>query len=308
MATGSTRERVRAAFLSACAWDVAARKPGNVSQASAGHRMQAQMFLDSAAASVDALTAPGAGVGARVEAAVAATWARVGCNTNLGILLLCAPIALAAEHLAGEGATASTARWAGALAGVMHRLDADDAAAVFRAIARARPGGLGRAPEQDVHAPPSLGLREAMGLAAGRDRIALQYRDAGVELFSVGLAALAGLPGHVGQALRQPPQQAADAAADAAAEAAAEAAVQALYLAWLASAPDSHIVRKHGLALAQTVMQQARPWRERVATGLLPSQQPEWTAWDDRLKAQAINPGTSADLTVASLMLAALQA
>ena len=90
---------LRRAFLDACAWDVAVRKPGNVSVHSAGHGMQARTFLDSAEACAGALCQPGAPVGVRIERAVAATWARVGCNTNLGILLLCAPIAAAAERL-----------------------------------------------------------------------------------------------------------------------------------------------------------------------------------------------------------------
>ena len=33
---------------------------------------------------------------------------------------------------------------------------------------------------------------------------------------------------------------------------------------------------------------------------------PAFAAWDESLKAQGINPGTSADLTVATLMIAGL--
>ena len=43
-----------------------------------------------------AVRGPGARVGQRIEAAMRATWAVAGCNTNLGILLLCAPVARAA--------------------------------------------------------------------------------------------------------------------------------------------------------------------------------------------------------------------
>ncbi len=82
------------------------RKPGNVSLHSAGHDMRAQQFLDSARASAPALFDPRAGVGARIEAAVRATRAVAGCNTNLGILLLCAPLARAHERLAAVPAPA----------------------------------------------------------------------------------------------------------------------------------------------------------------------------------------------------------
>ena len=76
-------ERARACFLRACWLDVAVRKPGNVSLVSPGHGMEASMFIASAQAAAGALFEPGLGVGARIEGAVAATWAVAGCNTKL---------------------------------------------------------------------------------------------------------------------------------------------------------------------------------------------------------------------------------
>jgi len=285
----------RAAFLRACAWDVAVRKPGNVSRHSAGHRMQAQMFLDSAQACADPLCAPGATVGERIEAAVRATQATVGCNTNLGIVLLCAPSALAFEALLSAGLPAALASLRRAWQAAMAKLTVADAAQAYRAIALAQPGGLGEAPEQDVRDAPSLTLRDAMGLAAHRDRIAAQYRDAGADLFDIGLATLAR---RSGLALFD-----ADPGTVASPSPVHATAVQHVYLAFLASAPDSHIVRKHGEALAHSVMKQAAPWLARVEQGEVLDDQPGFVAWDETLKAQGINPGTSADLTVASLML-----
>lgn len=288
---------VAQAFLDACAWDVAVRKPGNVSQHSPGHRMQAEDFVASARACVGALVAPGRRVGERVEAAVRATRAAVGCNTNLGIVLLCAPLAAAAERpgLIGAGPAA----WRRALEAVFAALDREDAAAVFRAIVVASPGGLGEAAQQDVHRPPTLDLRAAMALAAGRDRIARQYRDGAAELLDLGLAVLGrhGLEAGLGAVPDAPD----------APDAARVAAVEHLHLAWLASAPDSHIVRRHGEAAAQTVLSQAAAWKARVRPGRPLQGDPAFLAWDEALKSASINPGTSADLVVATLMLAALQ-
>lgn len=277
-------EAIAAAFRLACRLDVAVRKPGNVSQHSPGHGMQARHFLASAEAAAPALCVPGRRVGARVEAAVEATWAVAGCNTNLGILLLAAPLAAAAEALA-EGPDAATLRRA--LAAVLAGLDQEDAAAAFRAIARARPGGLGEAAEQDVREPPTLGLREAMALAAHRDRLAACYAQGGDELFTLGLPAWQAAGG------RWP---------------APEAGVQAVYLAWLASGPDSHILRKHGPAAAQAVTAEAQPWQARAAAGEGLDADPAFAAWDASLKARGLNPGSSADLTVATLFMAALLA
>lgn len=277
----------RDAFLRACWLDVAVRKPGNVSVFSAGHRMQAEQFVASAQAAASPLLARGARVGARIEAAMAATWRTVGCNTNLGILLLCAPIAAAAER---EGARAGAAAMRDALEQVLAELDVEDARAAYRAIALAHPGGLGDAPEQDVHDEPTLGLREAMALAAGRDRIAHQYAGGFGDLFDIGLPRLPR-----GFALMS------GAAGEPADEATARA-VQRVFLGYLGAIPDSHIVRKHGEAVAHTVMAAAQA----RAGGETSADEAGLAVWDESLKAHGINPGTSADLTVATLFLAGL--
>jgi triphosphoribosyl-dephospho-CoA synthase len=270
--------QARRAYLWACALDVVVRKPGNVSVASAGHGMHAEQFITSAVVSADALFARDAGVGARIEGAVAATRAAVECNTNLGIVLLCAPLAAAAD-----GATVLTVTELRAhLRTTLGRLTLDDAHAAYRAIALANPGGLGAAAQQDVREPPSIDLRAAMQLAAARDRIARQYVDDFAEIFDLGLAEF--------DPARLDPS----------------GAMLAAYLVFLASAPDSHIVRKHGAALAHTVTEQAgaylAEWR---ASGNTPSPS-ALAAWDERLKAAGLNPGTSADLAVACAFVAAL--
>ena len=298
--TGGADERARRAFLSACAWDVAVRKPGNVSRASPGHGMQAQTFLDSAQACAAALCRRGATVGARIEGAVAATWARVGCNTNLGIVLLCAPLAAAFERVVNAGVAPTSIFMRDALQHVLTDLDVADAEAAFRAIVMASPGGLGEAPDQDVHQSPTMTLLKAMALAADRDRIARQYRDGYAELFELGLPGLADRPTSGPLDLLQPvPERPAPAQA---------AAVQRLYLAWLASDLDSHIVRKQGRALAHSVLTQAAPWALRAQAGEVLDGDAAFVAWDQALKSASINPGTSADLSVLTLMCAGLLA
>jgi triphosphoribosyl-dephospho-CoA synthase len=304
-------EAARAAFLRACRLDVAVRKPGNVSLASAGHRMQAVMFLDSAEAAAAELFAPGATVGQRIEGAIAATWDAVGCNTNLGIVLLCAPIAAALEDVvvcaarapsprpspaSGRGSRAEPSFFSGGRAGehgtrlaklreatrfIVDRLDIADAGAAFRAIAMANPGGLGSVDDQDVHAAPTLDLQAAMRLAADRDRIAAQYGNGFEDVFVRGLGALPiGFDPRVDEDIAAP-------------------TVQALYMALLSAFEDSHIVRKHGFAVAHSVMRAAQAHGVSLAANAL-------AAWDESLKSEGINPGTTADLTVATLFVAGL--
>ncbi len=287
-APSQAQSHARRAYLWACAMDVAVRKPGNVSLHSAGHDMRARQFLDSARASAPALFDARAGVGARIEAAVRATRAVAGCNTNLGILLLCAPLARAAEVLEGfEGAAhPAAAQLQAALETVLQALDLADARAAYRAIATAHPGGLGTAPEQDVAAEPDVSLRAAMRLAAERDLIARQYANGHADVFALGLAAFA-VPAHRAQmTLAQ--------------------RVQRVYLAWLATHPDSHIVRKQGATAARAVSAEAARWRDRLAHDPDAAESGDFAAWDESLKARGLNPGTSADLTVCTLFVAGL--
>jgi triphosphoribosyl-dephospho-CoA synthase len=276
----------RSAFLRACMLDVTVRKPGNVSVVSPGHGMTASQFIACARAAAPPLFERAAPVGRRIERAVRASLAAGGCNTNLGIVLLCAPIAAAVERrddsapqARDEAINALQAR----VEAVLGALTVDDAQAAFRAIAAANPGGLGRTSEQDVHDTPSVNLRAAMALAAGRDTIARQYAVGHHDVFEA-LALLRGA-GIAQEGADVPPT-----------------AVQRVFLHWLASRPDSHIVRKHGEAVAHTVMQAAQAWLHAEDPGA----SPRWAVWDAELKAAGINPGTSADLTVATLLLHAL--
>src|SRR6202453_5093975 len=231
-------DRVAAAYIEACLTELDAPKPGNVHRFAPGHRMEVADFVRSAEASAAAIAATGARVGIRVRTAVDATLKAVGQNTNLGIILLCAPLAAAAE--------AEDAPLRPALARVLDRLDLSDAADVFSAIASANPAGLGRAPRHDVNAPAAATLREAMAEAAGRDRIARQYVATYEDIFSFGLPALATARPRYSDA---------------------RWSTLAVYLAFLAAMPDTHIVRKFDLGAAEAVRREAVGWRDAVAAG-----------------------------------------
>ena len=90
-------EQIAAAFRAACLDELEAPKPGNVHVFASGHRMTAAEFVRSAEAAAAPLALPEARVGNRIRDAVEATLTLVGTNTNLGIILLCAPLAAAAD-------------------------------------------------------------------------------------------------------------------------------------------------------------------------------------------------------------------
>jgi len=273
-----SEDQIGALFLAACRAELTALKPGNVHIHADGHDMQMAQFEASAAAAAPWIAARDLNVGTRILRAVEASFAAAGCNTNLGILLLCAPLAAAAESsLAG----CLRAR----LRAVLASLDADDTTSVYAAIRRANPGGLGDAPEQDVAMPPSVGLLDAMALAADRDRIAHAYVDAFTDIFDFGLPML---------------EQARAAAED------DNLAVTTLHMAFLAQFPDSHIARKHGIDVAETIRTEASehaPLWQPVARR---NSMKELLDFDAGLKSRRINPGTTADFVVATLFTASL--
>ena len=275
-------ERAREAFLRACRLDVETSKPGNVSVASAGHGMTSAQFIASAGAAAAGLFVPRARVGARILDAVRRTFDAAGCNTNLGIVLLAAPLCAALERF-GANEPIDASRWHAHTQRVLAELDVDDARLAYRAIALANPGGLGDAPEQPVHAPPTVTLRAAMELAAGRDSIARQYANGFADIFGAGLDAAGVIT-----------------------PATEHRAMLDVFLSFLSNWPDSHIVRKQGAALAQSVTCDAAMHRANWRASGHPAESDALEAWDAGLKARGINPGTSADLAVATLFVALL--
>jgi triphosphoribosyl-dephospho-CoA synthase len=271
-----TADQIAAAFIDSCRDEIEAPKPGNVHAFADGHAMEARHFLDSARVAAPAIAAPGARVGTRIRNGVEATFEAVGMNTNLGIVLLCAPLAYAVESLSTDLRTA--------LASTLKRLDAQDAADVYAAIARASPGGLGQAARYDVHDAAPASLIEAMREAADRDMVARQYVSDFADVFETGVSRIEQMRSSKGPSI-----------------------ALAVYLTFLSRFPDSHIVRKYGAAAAAAVMQEAQAFAARVqGESGTKAFIADLLAFDARLKGARINPGTSADLTVASLFAARL--
>ena len=272
---------VAAAAQTACLLDVVAPKPGNVSR---GRDLPGLTYRDlvlSACAIGPAFSRFGRErVGRLVLEAVRATRRHVGTNTNLGIILLLAPLARAELETGG----AFRAR----LRRVLFDLDVRDARDAYRAIRMAGPGGLGRAGAQDVRATPTASLLDCMRLAQGRDAVAREYATGYAATFGLGLPTLQRLRGrHVPLPL----------------------AISQTYLTLLASAPDTLIARRHGGRAAARVAGQAR--RALRAGGFLTERGRALAeGLDRRLRARRppLNPGASADLTVATIFLWLLDA
>lgn len=264
----------------ACLLEVSAPKPGNVSRLHDFEDARFEDFLLSAAAIGPAFAqATDATVGEIALRAVEDTHRVVKANTNLGIVLLLAPLARAVKGRPG------TIRER--VSRVLAALTVADARAVYAAIRLAAPGGLGRADAQDVRDEPTLTLREAMALAADRDTIAREYVTDYDVTFGIAVPAL--------QRERAAGQGWSD-------------AVEGAYLETLAQVPDTLIARKEGLAAARAVSERAR---EVLGAGPVGSAERgrATEVFDAELRGPGNrrNPGATADVMAAALFVALAQ-
>ena len=261
-------------FKQACLDELQAIKPGNVHVFADGHGMTVEDFILSAKVAAEEIVAPNLSLGERILASVQATQNAVHCNTNLGIILLCAPLIQAAcEPI--------SMRLPEHLKKVLNSTTIKDADLCFKAIALANPAGLGEIALHDVHQLPNCTLLEAMQESAERDLIACQYSNNFADIFEFGVP-------NFEQAMARWQNS--------------SWATTYVYLSFLATYLDSHIVRKQGEALAKIVRNEAKNHLEILAKTENPKTYlGELLRWDSDLKTRKINPGTSADLTVATL-------
>ncbi len=268
---------ISAAVQFACMLEVVAPKPGNVTVGAAFHDTRVEDYLASAAAIGPVFAAAGTQpLGWTIRRSIEATRRWTSVNTNLGIVLLLAPLARAAAS--GTGPLRPR------VAAALEHTTVDDTRDTYAAIRLAAPAGLGRVGDQDVADRPTIPLRDAMALAADRDAIAREYATTFRATFEVGTPALE-------RALVDGLSW-------------SEATVET-YLTLLAAAPDTHIMRKLGIPVATAVQQGAR---EVLAAGGVrrPAGRDAIAALDRDLRdpRNAWNPGATADLTVAAIFVA----
>jgi triphosphoribosyl-dephospho-CoA synthase len=274
-------KRLSDLYRLACEVELQAFKPGNVSVYADGHDMTVADFRVSAEVSAPPLCNPDYSLGEKIYYAVKATREAVGCNTNLGILLLCAPL-IQAVNRCGPGVSLRQA-----LRDVIATTTIEDADWVFKAITLASPGGLGESEEQDVSDKASVTLTEAMKIAAPKDRIALQYATDYKDIFEFSVLRYNAHFTRWGDR---------------------NWAAVAVYAALLSQFPDSHIERKFGDKYSELVAARMVLLNEEFSKTDNPERlKPLLYRIDREFKLDGINPGTTADLTVATVLTVFLE-
>jgi len=268
-------------YQRACELELQAFKPGNVSVYADGHDMTVADFRLSAQVSAAPLCNPGYSLGQKIFYAVKATREAVACNTNLGIILLCAPLIQAVSN-AHPGLPLRQA-----LHQVLMATTVDDAEWVFNAITLASPGGLGSSDDQDVSEKPSVNLAEAMRLASVKDRIALQYVTDFQDIFDFSVPVYYNTESKWGNE---------------------EWSALSVYAGLLSRFPDSHIERKYGNQYSALVAGKM----SQLSNELSKTENPDYLlpllySLDQELKFLGLNPGTMADMTVATVLTVFLE-
>lgn len=270
----------------ACLLEVTAPKAGNVHPGAAFADMSFEHFAASAVVVGESLAGSGNAanwsVGKSVLLAVQATRRAVPCNTNLGTVLLFAPLVAAIKRVQNVDDARSLLR---EIARTLRQLDDQDAVDVYEAIRLAQPGGLGEQAERDVAAAAPRDLIAAMRQVSAMDAVARQYSSDFADLFERTLPWLAEelSEGH-----------------------GASEAICRLQIRWLAYEPDGLIVRKLGVQAASLVQRMAQQIQSEMQREALPlSELASYQEFDQYLRGDGNrrNPGTTADLIAATLLV-----
>ncbi|MCX6000395.1 MAG: triphosphoribosyl-dephospho-CoA synthase [Chloroflexi bacterium] len=274
-------DEVAQAAQIACLLEVSADKPGNVTRHEDFWTLRQEDFLISAVAIGPAIREAGeeTTVGDTILRAIRNTHRFVSYNTNLGIVLLFAPLAKAYGR---------PGRLRESLREILASLTVNDAQKAYEAIRLAKPAGMGRLEKYDISEEQvDITLREAMWLAKDRDSLAREYVTNFESTFELGYPSLMKYWVESHQLL--------------------DSIVQA-YLAILTEIPDTQISRINGPAVAEDVSRRAA--RALELGGVFSARGRKAVRELDRFLRQegdGLNPGTTADLVTASIFVALLR-
>ena len=267
---------LRDSYLYACHKDIEVIKPGNVNINSPHKDTSASDYLISSINSGSELFHTSYSLGERILNSILATRNETSVNTNLGIIMLCAPIIHALinyRDLSLKEAIKKT----------ISDADADDTSKICEAINITSPGGLGNSSRYDTKSKPKIKLREIMTYSASYDRISYQYHKNFEDIIDFIL------PNLEKNIIKYDSD---------------DISISMTFLQILGKIPDSHISRKLGEEIAKKTSNHVND--------LLKIQDKDCSEdylvkqlsdLDYEYKKKGINPGTTADLLVASLMI-----
>ncbi len=271
-----TSKNIQSAYLFSCHKDIELIKPGNVNIISSHKDTNAKDYIDSSILSSKMLFQEKYTLGERILESVKITREKIKTNTNLGIILLCAPIIHAIINFKdtdlrdGIKMTLSSAT-------------SKDTLDICSAINISSPGGLGKRDLYDTNSLPNVRVKEIMDYSAKYDRISYQYSNNYEDIFDFIIPRIIFLNKKHGSL---------------------DIALSLMFIEILAKIPDSHVSRKLGDKISKKTSNHANDLLKILdkesSHEYLTNQ---LSKLDYEYKKKGINPGTTADLLLASLMI-----
>ena len=271
--------QVKMAFEYACKLDVFSIKPGNVLLNYPAYGMTHKDFLQASMACSDIICEPNMDIGDKVYECISASMDVVGCNANLGIVLLCVPIVealyLDKNRIFKQENLIST----------ISEINEKQTKKIYKAINLASAGGMGEKDKFDLNSSnnKNFTFMEAMNYASSYDYIALQYKESFDNIIN-------NLAPKWREYFKNFNSD--------------ENATTALFLDLISVVPDSLIARKYGIDTAKEVSNKFLELSKEYSCSKNPnSLNNQLLLIDSELKIQGLNPGTTADVVVASIFL-----
>ena len=270
------QKKIESSYITSCSYDVQCIKPGNVNYFSGHHDTAIDDFVKSYEVTSNIISLPNLSLGNRIYKCVERTKEAVNNNTNLGIILLCS--VFIQSLLENERYTLSEA----IKASVMNS-SYQDVTDICDAISLADPGGLSSHETYDVRSKPDISLHEIMSLSADYDQISNQYSKYFSDIFNFIIPSLHNSISKIKDT---------------------KYAISYSFLEILEKYPDSHITRKYGHKIAKKTSKEASDLIK-ILDG--DTRHESWgknlMSLDKHLKMTRVNPGTTADLLVVSMMI-----
>ena len=262
-----------------CDTEIKSLKPGNVHKYSKGHGMNIKDFLKSSLIISKCLTKNNLDLGKKILVSVNEIQNKIKKNTNLGIILMLSPIATIVQK---EGVI-SKEELLKKIKSLIKKQNIKNSIPIFKAISLTSPGGLGFSKKYDVNEPSNTNLYKAMEFAKEKDLIARQYCNGFKDIYKIGIPAYKNFYNKWGKV---------------------DWALTGVYLTFLKKFNDSHIARNKGNKIATSIKKEAKKYYFFLKNNKsLTKIKKKLLVFDKKLKSKRINPGTTADLTVATLLL-----
>ena len=269
-------EKLKSIYIYACSKDVEVIKPGNVNIDYPHSDTTAYDFLRSAHDSCKSLFKQDFSLGERIYYSVSDSRKNTKVNTNLGILLLIAPIIHSLLH-----STKTTFR--SALKDVIKTSQISDTNLLCRAINFVNPGGLGEKERMSTNSLPRVTLKTIMDKSANYDRLSYQYSTGYSDILDFIVPRIIEHKKNIENT---------------------DFLLSLVFLEILSEIPDTHISRKFNEKIAKKTSNEACDLIKIINTERSRKKAlSRICQLDYEYKNKGINPGTTADLLLSGVMI-----